>query len=1040
MKLKHLFFVLVFCLALTAIAVAQDAPEATAEATVEVPPPAELPPVEATEEPTLPPPTEEPTVEVTVEVPPTEPPAEVTEEPPVESTVEVPPVEVTAEPTTEIPPVVIAPEPPIGLLYADNFESGDVSAWVGGVGWIVLPGQMQAIDSNEPLTLVKGVYFNAVALARVQVTSGSAQVSVRASDVLGYTAAVDTLGNVTLSRAGSVVQTAAVALGNPWIDIRLSAIGSVIRVAVNGNEVIVWNDEAPLPPGSVTISANFAPRTDPNAPSDTLTVEDFALFVPVEELPPPTAEPTVETPVVEVTTEATVEPTDLPVVEATAEPTEAPVEESVVSAAIEAPVLKTPLDLSYINTNRPTLSWKSVAGANRYRVDVNTAANFAGTAILTDRETGSLSLALNAANLPTPLEQDRYYWRVQGKETSSGTWGPESDTWEFTVDLANKPSEDQILTVNTDGTARPKFEWATSGIANAQYTVQVDDNADFSSVEHTFGPVGTLSYTPSVAEALDWGNYYWRVLVNGDTPTAALNIGNYFIISPAAAATKLLTPTNNLNTYDNTWGFTWEATTATAGGPFGYQIQVNTVNNFNGAVSIDQPVAATNYDAGTLADGVYWWRVRPVNAFGVGKWTSAWKFTIDRVATPKSPLACTTDTTPLFSWDGVPGATQFRLVVDNDVDLLSPVVNVTRSKTQLSYTVPNGSNLAIGHYYWRVDFAFEASAPFTFIPGPVVAEFCVTPTPLKPPKLLSPANNAVIQDTTLPLMTWETIVDGANNVDYHIQVATNANFPASSIIVDTIAPDATFDDATVRPNGNYWWRVKTVNFLGAESGSWSSKWKFTLDTVAPAAPTLKTPADGDDTIDSTPTFSWNSVPGGNKYQILVGTITLDSNCTYTSPTPLLISTNTALNYTPPAPLLYTPDIAKPNYCWQVRAVDPAGNASPWSQVRKLIVVSAPGIAPVPNRYTDNTPTLTWTPISWADTYEIEIYKSPTVNSANLAYSNASIPGTATSHDVNIQLSNGTYYWRVRAVEDNGGTPRYGNWSGPGLGIFQVESP
>ncbi len=1033
MKLKHLFLILILCIgaALSAVTFAQDAPEATAEATVEAPPPAD-PPVEVTAEPTAVPPTEEPPVEVTAEptIEPTiEPTVEATLEPTAESTDEVPP-EVTAEPTDVVStPEVIAPEPAIALLFADNFESGDYTPWVGGAGWVALPGQMQAIDSNEPLTLVKGIYFNAVAMARTQFTSGSAQVSVRSSSALGYTAAVDTAGNVTLSRAGAPVGTAVVALTNAWTDIRLSAIGSVVRVAVNGVEVIVWNDEAPLPPGSVTISANFAPRTDPAAPSDTLTVEDFALFVPVEELPPPTEEPTVETPVVEVTAEptveVTVESTEVPVAEATAEPTEEVVTGSDVLAAIGVPTLKAPADLGFVNTPRPTLSWFAVTGANRYRVDINTNDTFTGTAILTDKEVGGLSLALSAANLPVALTQTKYFWRVQGRETGTNIWGGESDVWEFTVDLAKTPAEGAIITTAT--TARPAFVWTAASLAGATYVVQVDDNADFSSPIYTQTPaIGGTTHTIPVANALAWGNYYWRVVVNGETLNSALNIGNSFTVSPAAATAKLIAPANNLVTYDNTWGFDWDPTTATAGGPFEYQIQINNVNNFTGAVLFDQTAAATDFDAGTLADGAYWWRVRPVNTFGVGKWSSVWKFTVDTTAKPKAPLACTTNRRPTFSWDAVPGATQYNLLVDNNNDFSSPEINVLRSKTQLTYATPAASILAYNIYYWRVDFSFTPNSPFTFVTSTAVEDFCVTPTPLKFPTLVSPVNNSSINDTSLPNLTWNAVVDGANDVDYHIQVATNVNFPANSIIIDQIVEDTSFDDATARANGNYWWRVKSVNTLGAESTAWSPKWKFTLDTVAPAAPPNPTaPSCGSITTNNRPTFSWSAVTGAVKYQIQVDT--------HNPPTSLLIVT-TGRTYQPPAQLLYT------TWHWRVRALDAANNASAWSTLCNVIVNSANGIAPVPNRFTDSTPTLTWTPISWADSYTLEIYKSSTVSAANLVYTNSSILGTATSHDVSLPLDNGTYYWRVRAVDGTGPSAVNGNWSGPGLGIFQVEAP
>lgn len=1016
MKLKHLLLILILCVGavLSAVTVAQDAPEATAEATVEAPPPVEEPPVEATEEPTVVPPVEEPPV------------VEITEEPPVVEITEEPPVvEVTEEPTeTAPPPVIIAPEPPIGLLFADNFESGDYTPWLAGIGWVALPGQMQVIDSSEPLTLVNGIYFNAVAMARLQFTSGSGQVSIRSSDPLGYTAAVDTEGNVTLSRAGVPVGSAVVALSGPWTDIRLSAIGSVVRVAVNGVEVIVWNDDAPLPPGSVTISASFAPRTDPNAPSDTLTVEDFALFVPVEELPPPVVE---EPPVVEVTeepeVEATEEPTEIPVVEVTEEPTDSSVE-SGISAAVEPPTLKAPADGADVNTPRPVLSWNKVNGANGYRVDINTAEDFSGTDILVDKVVTTLSLSLTAANLPTPLGQGQYFWRVQAREASSGDWSGESVVRDFIVDLAKTPNNN-IYTTTT--TFRPTFSWASAGVPNPQYIVQVDDDDDFSSPVYELAtPISGLSHQIPVANALPWGNYFWRVIVNSQTPNPALGIGNAFTVSPAAARITLIAPANALVTYQNTWGFDWNPVPLTAlGGPFQYQIQIHTANKFNVPTLIDTIVGTDSYDHAALPDGKYWWRVRPVNAFSVGNWSAVWNFTIDRMAKPMRPLTCVTTPRPPFVWDRVPGATKYRLLVDQLADnFASPILDVER--TTLSYTPTAAQALPLGIYVWRVDFEL-ASNPGNWVQAPAqaVAQFCVTPTPLKAPTLVSPANNAFISDSTLPPLDWNDVVDpSANPVTYRLQVARNASFSAAAIVLDQNNIAVSNLDSALSPgDGVYWWRVKTVNYLGAESTAWSAVRKFTLDTIPPGVvPATSAPTCGSATTNNRPIFKWGAVPTATRYQIQV-----DTHNPLTSTLTILTA---ARQYQPPAQLLYT------TWHWRVRGVDAAGNQGPWSTICNVIVNSAANIAPVPNRFTDNTPTLTWTPISWATSYTLEVYRSPTVSAANLVYSNSAIPGAATSQEVTPALDNGTYYWRVRAV----GTGGPGAWSGPGLGIFQVEAP
>jgi Zn-dependent metalloprotease len=75
-----------------------------------------------------------------------------------------------------------------------------------------------------------------------------------------------------------------------------------------------------------------------------------------------------------------------------------------------------------------------------------------------------------------------------------------------------------------------------------------------------------------------------------------------------------------------------------------------------------------------------------------------------------------------------------------------------------------------------------------------------------------------------------------------------------------------------------------------------------------------------------------------------------------------------------------------------------------------------------NFTTDTTPTLTWTPISWATSYDVQIstnstFTNPSVNEYN-------IPTKTESFTPPVALNPGTYFWRVRA--NNGAT--HGTWS------------
>jgi hypothetical protein len=127
---------------------------------------------------------------------------------------------------------------------------------------------------------------------------------------------------------------------------------------------------------------------------------------------------------------------------------------------------------------------------------------------------------------------------------------------------------------------------------------------------------------------------------------------------------------------------------------------------------------------------------------------------------------------------------------------------------------------------------------------------------------------------------------------------------------------------------------------------------------------------------------------------------------------------------PPAPLLLT------TYSWHVRAFDAAGNVSDWSAARTLKVESPLYAAPLLNRYTA-TPTLTWTPISWAQAYHVQIAQDAAFT--RLLYDNDAL-AAGTLQATPGTLPNGAYYWRIRA---RSGAAAWGWWSTPGM--FLVDS-
>jgi large repetitive protein len=189
-------------------------------------------------------------------------------------------------------------------------------------------------------------------------------------------------------------------------------------------------------------------------------------------------------------------------------------------------------------------------------------------------------------------------------------------------------------------------------------------------------------------------------------------------------------------------------------------------------------------------------------------------------------------------------------------------------------------------------------------------------------------------------------------------------------------------------------------------GAWSAYRIFTVDTIAPLAPVLVSPADGIDFI-GTPLFKWRASAGAKYYQFAHSLSDDPSAATYTS------SELTILSHKPP-----TLDVMT-TYFWFVRAKDLAGNWGDWSDARTVTVVPPKPSrvvlsSPATNYFTnDTTPDLAWKSASYGDTYQIQIASNYTFKT--IVQEADGIGDLTFTADT---LADGKYYWRVRAINAN----------------------
>jgi hypothetical protein len=246
-------------------------------------------------------------------------------------------------------------------------------------------------------------------------------------------------------------------------------------------------------------------------------------------------------------------------------------------------------------------------------------------------------------------------------------------------------------------------------------------------------------------------------------------------------------------------------------------------------------------------------------------------------------------------------------------------------------------------------------------------------------------------------------------VSYQVQLANNSAF--SSPALDKTIESNSITLLTMLADGVYYWRVKQIDIPGRAPSAWSAVWSVRILQPIPAAPVIIEPVNDAVDISGLPVFSWASVLNGVTYEIQVA-----DNDGFSTP----IIDNTAVTTSRTLALLSDGD-----YYWRVRAINAYATPGEWSPVNMLridVPPAAPGLVAPENEATDTTgtPTFSWEDVTEAVTYQLQVaneigFGSPILDETVMTTDSTS--GTP--------LENGTYYWRVRAINVFG---KPGDWS------------
>ena len=651
-----------------------------------------------------------------------------------------------------------------------------------------------------------------------------------------------------------------------------------------------------------------------------------------------------------------------------------------------APALTSPAHRAVMPVDAPSFAWEGVANGNTYEFQLDNSQGFGTPEQAAVRTTTGFTTA--------PLPDGRYFWRVRAVNVNGqpSSW---SRAWQVIIDTED-PAAPVLATPRDRSNTpdhTPRLNWRAVPGANI-YQVRVYNNPALSGTPLIDATTPRAFYVVPDADALGFGAAYWQVRAQDH----AGNWGPWSEVN-AFTVTLLKAPTNGAFATSAAPVFRW----AREPGAAAYRVQIDTDAGFGAPRAREATVTSTRYVPDPpLDDGTYYWRVSPD---GGATWTPGWMLTVTpgplRAPRPTAPAngLVSYSTTVELAWDALAGASEYQVQIDDRSNFTAPERDLMSGDTTETL-----AGLADGRYYWRVrafngeGVAGQWSSKRSFV------------IKTDAPALQSPADRAGTADTT-PALRWRNHQGAAL---YHARIATDA---ACTTVVreDPAHTTRRYVPDPALPAGQYTWCVRAQDALGTWS-PWSVPFRLTvIDAPAkPGRPVLQSPANGEVTNDTTPTFTWDAVPDAASYQFQ-----LDTNRRFAAP----------IRDANPGGTSHTPGAALPDgaYFWRVRAVNADLIAGAWSAPRRVIVDTQPPEVPAPKQpaagssTADTTPRFSWARARDARLYHVRIASNAACTTVVQAINDvprlAAIPDTA--------LDYGTYFWCVRA-EDAAGN--LGSWS------------